>query len=262
MYRVYTELDSQAYDQFKIEWPGEIDFYSRLAEQAKARGEAVLEMACGSGRITCRLAQLGVRVTGADLSPSMLQIATRKSSDMPNVRWVQADLRGFDLGERYGLVIIAGHSFQFMLTPEEQVSCLESVHRHLLPGGTLAVHLDHQDFPWLGDITHLKAGVFDSASTFAHPISGSPVRQLLAWTYQPATQTAILKKVWEVSSESGEVIEHLEWEPMPMHCVFRFEMQHLLARVGFELEALYGDFLGSELKDDSTSMVWVAKKTR
>ena len=44
-----------------------------------------------------------------------------------------------------------------------------------------------------------------------------------------------------------------------LHCVFRFEMEHLLARTGFELEALYGDFSQQELQDTSPEMIWVAR---
>jgi hypothetical protein len=36
-------------------------------------------------------------------------------------------------------------------------------------------------------------------------------------------------------------------------------MEHLLARTGFEVQAVYGDFFGGELQDNSAEMVWVAK---
>lgn len=36
-------------------------------------------------------------------------------------------------------------------------------------------------------------------------------------------------------------------------------MEHLLARVGFEVEAVYGDFFRGELKDESADMVWVVR---
>ncbi len=45
-----------------------------------------------------------------------------------------------------------------------------------------------------------------------------------------------------------------------MHCAFRFEMEHLLARAGFEIEALYGDFLRRPLTTESSEMVWVTRK--
>jgi hypothetical protein len=48
-------------------------------------------------------------------------------------------------------------------------------------------------------------------------------------------------------------------EPVRLHCAFRFEMEHLLPRLGFQIEAVYGDFFGSPLADDSGQMIWVAR---
>ena len=56
----------------------------------------------------------------------MLDVAQQKSGGMGNLRWVQGDMRSFDLGERFGLAIIPGHSFQNILTPEDQCACLRS----------------------------------------------------------------------------------------------------------------------------------------
>jgi hypothetical protein len=47
---------------------------------------------------------------------------------------------------------------------------------------------------------------------------------------------------------------------MALHCVFRFEMEHLLARTAFEIQAVYGDFTKNELNDASSEMIWVARK--
>jgi hypothetical protein len=55
-------------------------------------------------------------------------------------------------------------------------------------------------------------------------------------------------------------VNRIEREPIRLHCVFRFEMDHLLARVGFEVEAVYGDFFRHELQDDSSGMIWVARR--
>jgi hypothetical protein len=46
-----------------------------------------------------------------------------------------------------------------------------------------------------------------------------------------------------------------------LHCVFRFEMEHLLARVGLAVDAVYGDFSRHPLEDKSLDMIWVARDT-
>jgi SAM-dependent methyltransferase len=154
---------AETYDEPVPDWPGEVDFYLGMGADLKARGLAVLEIACGTGRIAIRLAQAGVETVGLDLSPTMLQIARRKSADLVNVRWVAGDMRSFELGTTFGLVIIPGHSFQNLNEPAEQVACLECVKRHLTPGRSLVLHLDHQDVVWVGNLTRDKGGVFETA---------------------------------------------------------------------------------------------------
>ncbi len=127
---------SQTYDAWVPGWSGEIDFYQQLAAQV-ADGTAVLEVACGTGRVAIRLARSGVEVVGIDRCPAMLEVAREKSLGMSNVHWVEADMRSFQLAEAFRLVIIPGHSFQNLLTSDDQAKCLESIRGHLLPGGTL-----------------------------------------------------------------------------------------------------------------------------
>lgn len=251
---------AQVYDTRVADWPGEIDFYRRLAAEVNSKGQAVLEVACGTGRVAIRLARDGVDVAGLDLSSAMLEVAQKKSVGINNIRWVQADMRSFKLDRSFGLVIVPGHSFQNLLTASDQVACLESIQRHLAPGGTLVVHLDHQSVDWLGDLTRDKGGVFEPAEQFRHPGTGRQILTLRAWSYEPATQTATAQTVWEEIDAAGEVTDRWESGPLRFHCVFRFEMEHLLARTGFKVEAVYGSFLGEALADASEEMVWVAKR--
>lgn len=251
---------AETYDTVVRDWPGEIDFYRVLAAEARSSGQAVLEVACGTGRVAIRLAQGGVDLVGLDRSPAMLSVAREKSRGMDNVRWVQGDMRSFELGEAFGLAIIPGHSFQNLLTAEDQVASLESIRRHLVPGGSLVVHIDHQNVGWLGDLTRDQGGRFNAGATFTHPVTGQRIQTSRAWSYQPATQTAISQTVWEAIDAGGQVVDRWESGRLRFHCVFRFEMEHLLARAGFVVEAVYGDFYRQALVDDSSEMVWVAKK--
>jgi len=251
------EFYAQTYDSVVPDWPGEIDFYRELAAETHARGQKLLEIACGTGRVAIRLAREGVQMVGMDLSEPMLEVARGKSAGMQNMRWVHGDMRSFDLGETFGLVIIPGHSFQHLNSAADQAACLESIRRHLSPGGRLVLHLDHQSMEWLGDLMRCKNGIFEPAGEFIHPLTGQRIRTLQAWTYEPETQSAVSEKVWEEIGPDGQVIDRLEKEPIRLHCVFRFEVEHLLARVGFTVEALYGDFFRSPLQDSSSEMVWL-----
>jgi ubiquinone/menaquinone biosynthesis C-methylase UbiE len=252
------EFYAETYDTVVPDWPGEIDFYRELAAETHAKDQTILEVACGTGRIAIRLAQEGFDVVGLDFSPAMLAVAREKSTGMPNTRWVQGDMRVFNLDETFGLIIIPGHSFQNILTIEDQVSTFQSIRRHLAAGGTFVVHVDHLSVDWLGELTRDMGGVFEDEGSFSHPKTGQKIRVSQAWSYETATQTAISQTVWEGVNDKGEVVDRWESGPLRFHCYFPFEMEHLLARAGFEVEAVYGDFSRHELQDDSSEMVWVA----
>ena len=263
MVQSVEERVAELYDASVPDWPGEIDFYRALAAEAKKDGKAVLEVACGTGRVALRLARDGGRVVGLDLSPEMLDLAREKSTGLSNVRWVQGDMRSFDLGETFGLAIIPGHAFQNLLTPEDQVACLTCIKGHLVPEGILVVHLDHQNggnLGWLGALSGEKNGVFERAQDVRHPETGRLIHVSRAWSYEASTQTASVVTAWEEVDANGKVVDYWQRGPIALHCVFRFEMEHLLARVGLAAEGLYGDFYQGDLEDDSTEMVWVVRK--
>jgi SAM-dependent methyltransferase len=140
---------AEAYDR-ALEGPRQPDttddvpFYVDLARAAAARGERVLELGCGTGRVTLPIADAGAEVVGLDSSAAMLAIARRKRDD-GNPRWVEADMRDFDLAERFGLVMIPFRSFLHLLTPADQRACLARVREHLLPGGRFALNFFNPD---------------------------------------------------------------------------------------------------------------------
>ncbi len=85
------------------------------------------------------------------------------------------------------------------------------------------------------------------------------VRKWTAWSYEARTQTASAVDAWEFMGEDGVVKERRESVAKPLHCVFPLEMEHLLLRSGFDVEALYGDFYRHELQNTSPDMIWVAR---
>ena len=247
------------YDASVPDWPGEPDFYRSMAADAARAGGGVLELACGTGRIAVRLGREGLDVVGLDLSARMLERARKKSAGLTNLRWVEGDMRAFRLERTFALVIVPGHAFHNLTTPGDQVACLACVRRHLAPRGRLVVHLDHQDLAWLGALTSGRGGVFETAEEFTHPVSGNRVRTSRAWWCEPADQAVICQTRWEEIDADRVAIDRWLNQPVRLHCVFRFEMEHLLARESFAVEAIYGDFSRRPLTDASSDMIWVAR---
>jgi SAM-dependent methyltransferase len=231
----------------------DIPFYVGLAREAAAAGQAVLELGCGTGRVTLPIAEAGVEIVGLDNSPAMLDVARAKARDARNPQWVQAGMADFQLGQRFGLVIIPFRSFLLLLTVEEQKACLARVRDHLVDGGRLALNVFNPSIlaiaDWLGERSERWLRRSDA-----------PGKE--RWThreYRPASQELNETRADVELSDAGAVIQRVE-RNLRLRWVYRYEMEHLLALAGFDVEALSGWFDGAPFTDESNEMVWIARR--
>jgi len=109
-------------------------FYVALAGDEP---KTILDMGCGTGRLAVALAERGHRVTGADPSAGMMQVA-RARAGAERVRWIDSDAAGLTLETRFDLIIMTGHVFQVFLKDDEVRAALRNLRRHLAPDGRLA----------------------------------------------------------------------------------------------------------------------------
>lgn len=84
-------------------------------------GDAVLDVGCGSGRpMAAALIERGFRVTGVDASASLVAHA---SADLPEGRFLQADMRILDLGETFA-GLLAWHSLFHLSAADQRIALL------------------------------------------------------------------------------------------------------------------------------------------
>lgn len=107
---------------------GEAAFVQRLLGPA---GGSVLDAGCGTGRVARELARRGADVVGVDSDCSMLAVAREQA---PDLRWVEADLAGLDLGEQFDVVVAAGNVVVFLATGTE-AQVVRRLAAHARPGG-------------------------------------------------------------------------------------------------------------------------------
>jgi SAM-dependent methyltransferase len=109
-----------------------------LAEHLRvAPGTEVLDLGCGIGRWSRKLAQRGANVVGVDVAPSMIEDARRRTAAAGlsgRIDYRTGDLRTFDLGRTFELVL-AVTVLQHILDDEGYALAAQNVARHLAPGG-------------------------------------------------------------------------------------------------------------------------------
>jgi len=210
---------------------GDAAFYLALARRT---GGPVLELGCGSGRVLLPIARTGIECTGLDPSRAMLS-RLAKSGPPSKLRLVHGRMQDLDLpGERFALIFSAFRAFQHLLTVEEQLSCLAAVKRHLAPGGLFAFDV--------------FAPKLDRIAVFEEPEApevrwkdgDTEVVRLTSVKRNPATQVMKVTFRHELSRpgrppESRTVSTKLRY-------LFRYEVEHLLARAGFSDIEIFGGF--------------------
>jgi len=118
------------YTQF-ARWVSETVF-PHFQQALSFQPASLLDLACGSGIFAAHMAAKGLRVTGLDISPMMLEIAREQSS---SVGWVEGDMSRLKLAERFDCVTCFFDSLNYLLKAEELARTFQAVSAHLNPGG-------------------------------------------------------------------------------------------------------------------------------
>jgi SAM-dependent methyltransferase len=120
------------YDLY-VAYDFDLAFY--VAEASKARGK-ILELMCGTGRVSIPLVEAGADLTCVDVSEQMLGRLEEKLRERNlEARVVRADVRRLDPPERFDLAIIPFHSFAELVSPRDQELALAEIHACLREGG-------------------------------------------------------------------------------------------------------------------------------
>lgn len=104
----------------------------------------VLDLGCGDGRYARALAARGCRVTGVDVSETLLAEARRRSPGLPGTpTYVRADMRALPFGPQFDGVVSLFTSFGYFDDPSDDARVLGEVARVLLPGGCFVLDFLH-----------------------------------------------------------------------------------------------------------------------
>jgi SAM-dependent methyltransferase len=233
----------------------DVAFY---ASAARKYGDPVLELGCGTGRITMAIAEGGYRVVGLDISEKMLKRAVEKRAGLTRearerVHLVQGDMTQLDLKEKFRTIIIPFRPFQHLLETEQQMGCLNCARKHLAAGGHLIVDFFQTDPERMHEPRFLK-----ESALLEYDLPGGrhvALSERVA-AFHRGQQRNDVEMIFRVTHPDGKQ-ERLvmAWT---LRYFFRFEVEHLLARCGFCVEAVYGNFDGSGLGDISPEMIFVA----
>jgi len=204
-------------------------------------GASILDLACGYGRIAIPLAQRGFRVTGLDLSETLLgQARANAARAGVEVDWHQGDMREIPWEGAFDAVINVFSSFGYFTDEEENRRVLEGVTRALKPGGRFLIDVINRDWQ---------------------------VRQDLQRRWFEAGDLFVLADPWldPVEGRAGEVWRWLEggqWQTLEfdVRIYTATELKALIEAARLRWITVYGGWAGDEFGPQSRRIIALAEK--
>lgn len=244
-------------------------FFARLL--ARARPRRVLELGCGSGRVTFALADAlpKTAIVGVDTSAGMLDKAARirdaaDSSVRERVSLVRGDMRSWPGdGGAFDAVLIACCSVSHLLTLEDRRRTWATAFRLLRPGGVFVLDVRVPDLATLAEAQRVRPRTFvDLDIDVARGANGRGGR-LLRYTstsYEPHTQRADVRLLYD-RFDGGALAERMVTD-FASHVYFPAELELLFVTSGFQIARQFGDYRFVGVDRGSPYMITMARRPR
>ena len=233
----------------------DVPFWRRIASAARG---PVLELGCGTGRVSVPLARAGIELVGIDRSAPMLERARRRISksrkrqltNSPSHQLtnslclVRGDIRQLPFeGHAFSAVLAPYGILQSMIRPRDLTATLASVARVIAPGGTFGVDLVPDVPKWreYENRVQLRGRAGNTQLTLVESVRQDPARRLTTFEQR------------YVERRGGRTREHrfdLTFRTLTVP-----QMTRQLERAGFSIDAVLGDYRGRPW--DERADVWI-----
>lgn len=215
-------------------------------EKGEKESGLILDLACGTGRLTCALLDRGADVIGVDLSPEMLMQARDACAEKGHMPLLLCqDMRELDLYGTVDVAVCATNSLNYLEEDKDLEKVFSLVHNFLTPGGL-----------FLFDINSLyKFEKLYSENTYVFESD----RAFCVWQNQYDAEEGICDfRLTIFEEERGGRYKKLEEEQSQTY--FSLEkVKSFLERAGFELLFVAGDYSGAPLLEDASDIYIAAR---
>lgn len=213
---MYSRILGNRYDDLVS--AGQVVVIRKLLHLRK--GQRVLDVPCGKGRITIPLARQGLEMTGVDLTGSYLKAARRRARlENLDVRFIHSDMREIDFEEEFHAVFNWFGSFGYF-SDEDNVAFCRRVRRALKPGGRFLIDGANKSFLARDFVPYSEHDMGGTHVVIRNRWDRRKQRVLGEWTFTRGTKTEVRATDMRVYNAA--------------------ELRALLAEAGFSDVSFYG----------------------
>jgi len=248
--------DAALYDHLYRRRREDVRWYAALA---KARGGPVLELGCGSGRVSLAIARQGVAVVGVDLSRAMIERAEAGRAKLPaktrGLATFQAgDFRALRVGRRFPLVVAPFNALQHLYDRGEWEAVLAGVRRHLAPHGRFVFDVLLPD-----PIVQARNPARRFSKTrLLHPTTRRPFVYTEGFVHERQRQLLVIYQWLDDLADPPR----RRVVPIAHRQMYPLELEALLHYNGLRIVERFGGFRGEAPSEASESQVLVCEVRR
>jgi SAM-dependent methyltransferase len=181
-------------------------------ELAEGTDRPILDLGCGTGRVSLHLARRGHPVIALDRDPELIEALRERAADLA-VEPLHADARDFSLDRQVGLALAPMQLMQMLPGREDRLACLGCVRDALTVGGQMAAALVEElpeadgELPPLPDVREVDGWVYSSLPVEATLSDGEIVLRRLRQTVSPAGELSEEEDVVRICALTASQLE-------------------------------------------------------
>ncbi|MEM7800709.1 MAG: class I SAM-dependent methyltransferase [Chloroflexota bacterium] len=246
---MYSQI-APYYDALHQDVQSDIQFLLTLLNE---KPHTIIDLGCGSGRISIPLAAAGHTVWGVDNSAAMFKRMARNlsrshSGAAVSIQTVLADLQAYQLPKQTNEMAILGYNTAMHFDQAGLQAILNATYQHLRADGELVIDLSNPfDLHQFEEESNLFSDEYEIEMEGRVVIVGSRME------IDQSSQSFVLSWRFE---DKEQVIEASE----TFYYYFPHQLQLLLEESRFKLNAIYGDYLFSPFEDESDRLILLASK--
>jgi len=245
----------------------DIAFYVSLVRSLRPR--RIMELGCGTGRVTLPIAEEGARsgceVIGLDNEPQMLERAQQSLVDAaPEVRrylrFIHGDMRTFSAEPKLDLIVIPCASMSHVLELDDQIAVFKRCYANLNPGGRFIVEVTMPNLAAYADSFRVPPRTpLEIDLDRSDDGDGTRLIRRKTTRYLSDRQLAEIRFLYE-KYQHGRAIESYI-DDFKSHVFFPRELALLFVHTGFAIERTLGDYRGRPLAPNSPLIIMIGKRT-
>ena len=222
----------------------------QIKKHERTKSSLVLDLACGTGKMTLLLRDKGYDMTGVDISEDMLCVARDICYDkkINDVLWLCQPMQAFELYGTVDACVCCLDSLNYLTKTSDLVECFKLVHNYLIPDGVFVFDINT---PYRFESVYANNDYILECDD-----------ALVAWQNEYNKKSRLCKFYLSIFEENEDGSYSRENEVQVERCYSKAQIEKALKEAGFELLSVHGDTNAKDATDTDEKWFFTARNIK